>query len=480
MPPMNGARSVAVLVVGLTAGAHPAHAAPPDASPPIGFRHDGTARFPQATPPLRWSKTENVAWRTPMPERGNGSPVLVGDRLFVTAEPNVLLCLDAASGRVLWQRAVTYVDTLAGDEQAKARADLETVHRVEADLAARLKELEKLKKDARRRGADPAIKEKIRALSEQTNQMNVQLAAWPRLRRPPVEYVIGYASSTPVSDGRSVFVLFGDGILASFDLAGRRRFVRWLGEIPSDMLGYDRGSAASPVIAGGLLIVPYRNLLGLDRDTGREVWKGPVYRHFGTPAVARLRGGDLVATPGGELLRADTGRPVAEQLHALWYIGPVVAGDVLYYLGSNGPDFSPERELPTAAFRLAPTAAAASPIWKGAIPKNRFYSTPLVDGDFIYLMSESGELFVIDAKAGRTRALGRLDAEGTVFASPVLAGNYIFLNYDHTGITLVYSRGESPTLVAKNELEPLAATPTFSGRRMFLRTASSVYCIEQK
>src|SRR2546423_13550867 len=61
--------------------------------------------------PLKWSETDNIAWKTPIPGVGHSSPIVVGDRVFVTTclvkeEARVLLCLDRRDGRVLWQREV--------------------------------------------------------------------------------------------------------------------------------------------------------------------------------------------------------------------------------------------------------------------------------------------------------------------------------------------------------------------------------------
>ncbi len=70
----------------------------------VGWRTDGTGRYPDAKPVAQWSGSNNVVWKTPMPKWSNSTPVLVGDRLYVCSEPETLLCVDLKTGRILWQQ----------------------------------------------------------------------------------------------------------------------------------------------------------------------------------------------------------------------------------------------------------------------------------------------------------------------------------------------------------------------------------------
>src|SRR5262245_5333184 len=74
-----------------------------------GPRGDGTSK--ETGVPLRWSATDNVRWKTPIPGKGHSSPIVWGDRVFVTScienrEERVLLCIDRRDGKVLWQKVV--------------------------------------------------------------------------------------------------------------------------------------------------------------------------------------------------------------------------------------------------------------------------------------------------------------------------------------------------------------------------------------
>ena len=91
-----GRSKAAVAVCMVLAAACWAHA-----QPVVGWRTDGTGRYPDADPPITWSAQENVVWKTPMPDWSNATPVVVGDRIFVCSEPADLICVRAADG-TLW------------------------------------------------------------------------------------------------------------------------------------------------------------------------------------------------------------------------------------------------------------------------------------------------------------------------------------------------------------------------------------------
>ena len=85
-----------------------------------GFRRDGTGLFPEANPPTVWSTDKNVIWKTPMPDRSEASPILVGDKIFVCSDIDTLICVNAADGKILWQQAANGYKNIAPPEQIKA------------------------------------------------------------------------------------------------------------------------------------------------------------------------------------------------------------------------------------------------------------------------------------------------------------------------------------------------------------------------
>jgi outer membrane protein assembly factor BamB len=77
---------------------------------PIGWRGDGSGRYPSATPPLEWSETKNVLWKTAIGPNRYSSPIVVGDRVFVTADPARLVCVNAGDGRILWDKSNDFAE----------------------------------------------------------------------------------------------------------------------------------------------------------------------------------------------------------------------------------------------------------------------------------------------------------------------------------------------------------------------------------
>ncbi len=74
----------------------------------VGWRGDGLGRYPYATPPIEWSNEKNVAWAADLPSWSNGTPVVVGDRIFVCSEPFDLICLSKKDGEILWRESCGY------------------------------------------------------------------------------------------------------------------------------------------------------------------------------------------------------------------------------------------------------------------------------------------------------------------------------------------------------------------------------------
>jgi outer membrane protein assembly factor BamB len=152
-----------LVAFGMARGAM-ADGADPEASPghPVGWRGDGGGQFPSANPVTRWKAGENILWKSEV-GAGHSSPIIVGRRLLIASEPDVLVCLDAETGRELWRKA----------------------HRL-ADVSA----------EAVAKGA-----------------------------RHSSQY--GDATPTPVSDGICVWVFLGSGLVSCDDLEGKRRWMNW-------------------------------------------------------------------------------------------------------------------------------------------------------------------------------------------------------------------------------------------------------------
>ena len=120
-------------------------ALPARAGNTIGWRTDGSGSYPDAQPPLEWSTTKNVVWCTPMPGYGVSHPVILGQRLFICAEPATLLCLDKGSGKVVWEKTCSYSEVeIPQDVRKQLDMELAQVAELDRKQAAVQKELDTL------------------------------------------------------------------------------------------------------------------------------------------------------------------------------------------------------------------------------------------------------------------------------------------------------------------------------------------------
>ena len=206
------------------------------AAPPVGWRTDWTGKYPTASPPTKWSAKSNIVWKTPMPGWGNATPVIIGDRLFVCSEPSTIVCANLADGRILWQKTNTYLDMLAAKMPANPGKNQGQTGIIVGKYRSLERELRDVKRQLEKSPDNAGLKERNAKLSKQIRDLNTALTRLPKYRLPRTEPVCGYSSSTPVSDGRNVYAVFGTGVVACYDLAGNRKWIKLI-EKPTHTYG---------------------------------------------------------------------------------------------------------------------------------------------------------------------------------------------------------------------------------------------------
>jgi len=433
---------------------------------PMGWRNDGTGRFPDADPPTVWGKDKNVVWSTAMPGWSNATPVLVGDRIFVCAEPTTLLCVRAADGKILWQKTNSYMEMLSGEEVAAAKLDLKKGDEIVKQLDPLKKELAELLKQLRKTPKDEQLRAKAKQVRGQVKDLEDRLKALSKWRMPKTNDVNGYSSCTPTSDGQDVYVLFGTGVAACYDLEGNRKWIR-LVQKPTQ----DYGQSASPLLVGDRLIVHINGLFALDTKTGQVVWTVKTGQRWGSPVHARIGGADVAITAFGDVLRVADGDVLARRLAGLEYCAPVVHEAVVYYIQHGGKAVklpgNPGKEIDKRA------------LWQTRPNKDRYYASPVCHDGLIYAINQKAVFSAIDAATGEVVYEQKLDlGKGTAFSSITLAGDYLFVSSDN-GTTVVVDPGREYKEIARNTLEAFRSCPVFSGKRMYIRGLKNLYCIGQ-
>lgn len=432
----------------------------------IGWRTDGTGKYPDADPPTTWSTTENVVWKAPMPEWGNATPVLVGNRILLTAEPDTLLCLDKTSGQILWQNANPILDALPEEQAALMRQRLKEIDldRISKAIKDAERQIGRTKREQRKKPDDEGLKQKIADLTAQVVELKKQLEPIEPVVLPNTHGTNGFASATPVTDGKHVWAVFGTGVVACYDLEGNRRWIR-LVEKPR----HGWGHSTSPVLAGGKLIVHIQSPMALDPATGKELWRSSAKPAWGSPAVADIGGKAVVLLPGGTWLLAEDGSKMAEKTVALDYNQPVLHDGIAYFIQNGG-----------AAFRL-PESTGQQPekLWTTEPHRDRYYASPVVHDGLIYDITQRGILSAIDAATGEVVYQEKLSlGREQCYPSITLAGSLLYAS-GSDGITAVFRPGRTYEQVAMNKLEQFRANPVFEGKRMYVRTMKHLFCIGQ-
>jgi outer membrane protein assembly factor BamB len=486
----------------------------PSADRPVGWRGDGSGRFPGATPPLNWSRTKdgngyaarNLLWATPLPDSGVSSPIVAAGRIFLTAGYSDLVCIDAATGRILWIRSNAEVEALTPEERkaepafaekldpllpklAQANADaVEALNGLHASaLTAPYKAPEAL---ARKRAVEKQLRDGIQAIDRKKFGLN-----WAQV-------IYGYSTETPASDGKMVCALFGTGVAVGYDLNGNRKWIA-RGAIG----GEEKGHYTSPVIVGKQFVVwGDPEIRAYDVETGKLLWKNPAKgSNAGSLFRFRTAGGDWVAgLQTSCFVRLRDGAPIWKGPELNYsFTTSIVEGDTLYAWSAGGNKDFKAWSIPagTDGGALKPRLTFKKPEWgaeelTGKFDKGDVNASPLYVDGLLYHLYPGGGLVVHDAASGEVvyRKVLPMKARveywgwGGASASPALAGRNLYL-IDNQGTTVVLAPGRQYKELAVNRIEEThdgrtqvqnLASPWFDGPRLYFRTAGHLYCIGER
>lgn len=377
---------------------------------PIGFRGDGNGHWPGAEPVLRfWEGTlaqakikvkdaekdvpvfgdqvsRNIVWKLDMPGWSLAQPIVVGDRIFAVCEPHFLVCVDAHSGQMLWKREVSPAeisfppDKAAGIQELVDRGIALKIITSWGGHPTHVKAALELAQETRPRvqaiDPDPALVsaldkliEKLKAgdakgggIGYQTEFAGLVARKYKIPTNRQWHGFVGNAGCTPVSDGEYVYVVFGQGQMAAYDLDGKRVWAFRQDEF-TEYRGVE--DFPSPLLYRDVLIVRGQKqngmLIGLDRRTGKPLWqwaRKPYHTHgsFATSKVMELPGPDgtgvvAVVVSLGAVIRATDGKVLGtfEPPRAEWGHGPSIVGHGSIFLHETSGD---AHTTPLEAYRM--------------------------------------------------------------------------------------------------------------------------------
>jgi outer membrane protein assembly factor BamB len=349
----------------------------PTADRPLGWRGDGSGRYPGATPPTKWERKKSgggyaaggILWAAPMPNGGVSCPIIVGNRVFVTAEPADLICLDKASGQILWIRSNPAHEALAPDQRKANPAIDEKLMPLSASLAKANEEMA----NSLNSHLATAVTSGYRQPSTKKKDVEKQIAETQKsvdkklFETNWAQAVFGFAGPTPVTDGKRVCAFFTTGVSACYDLDGNRKWITF-----GAGGGSEHGNFASPILAMNRLVVWANEMRGYDVETGKLAWTAPAKSFNTYGSLFRVQAGaDLVAAfQSGYFVRVRDGQRIwGDQLLGDAVSTPIVEGGFMFaFMGYPiaGARRRPVQGLQDPPQRGRRTAFARCLQWTGA------------------------------------------------------------------------------------------------------------------
>jgi outer membrane protein assembly factor BamB len=379
--------------------------------------------------PVKWSPTENVAWKLQIPQWSGATPVIWGNVIFLNVgeadgDALSLWAVDRTTGKPLWKKR------LSGGNHRERKQNM--------------------------------------------------------------------SSPSPVTDGTTVWVMTGTGLLRAFDFKGNELWVR---DIQKDYgrFGLNWGYANSPLLVDGDLIVAVLHgmktddpsyILRINGKTGETKWRvvrptkairespdayiTPALVRYGTIDEIIITGGDAVTghdpATGKELWRADGLNPQNDPFYRI-VASPVTHRDIV---------IAPTRERPMLVLKAGGrgNVTTSHKLWE--FHNGPDVPTPVTDGTLLYVITDRGVVYALELTSGKAVYGPQRLAAGTYSASPVLADGKIYIT-NEDGTTSVFRAGPKFELLGENRMDDYTLSSiAIKEGQIFLRTAGWLWAIGQR
>lgn len=400
----------------------------------------GTGAAPGSDPPVEWSETKNVRWKVALPGKGHSSPIVWGDRIFLTT-------------------AIPFGDTLA-PRHSTAPGTHDGVPVVQRHEFV------------------------VLAINRRNGKILWQTPVLKKLPHEGGHYSASLASNSAVTDGEHVFAFFGSHGLYCLDMNGDVVWQKQFGEMQTK---HGHGESASPVLSGDRLFINWDHdgpcfVAAFDKKSGQQKWKVDRTEEtsWSSPIVVENDGRSMLIVAGTNRVRAydpATGK-------VIWECGGLSSNIVATPVAANGMLFtgSSYEKKALLAIRLDRATGNITGGDRIAWTRNRgtpYVPSPLLYSDSLYYLTHyQGILTRVEAVTGvDSPGPIRLDGIGNIYASPVGGGGRVYVT-DLDGKTIVVSDDDKPRILALNSLnEEFAASAAIVGRELFLRGKKFLYCL---
>jgi outer membrane protein assembly factor BamB len=420
-----------------------------------------TGVAPTANPPTEWSETNNVKWKVAVPGSGTATPIVWGDRIFLlTAIPSDTKG-DVPSSAALRNLRVPAAQPAPGGGPPRG---------------------------GRGRGGSPesSFQFVVISLDRATGRTVWQKTATEQVPHEGHHQTHGFASGSPVTDGKMLYAYFGSRGLYAMDFDGD---IKWSVDFGDQQTRNGFGEGTSPALAGNTILVNWDHegpddfIVALDKTTGKELWRKAreektswatpyILEHDGvveavvnaTGAVRSydVKNGDQIWESTGQ---TDNAIPSVVSGHGLFFVMSGFRGSALQAIkvGSTGS--------------VTGTASIAWSYNRGT----PYVPSPLLYGDQLYFFSgNSARLSIFDAKTGERHVEAEKVGDMTdVYAAPVGVGGRVYLA-GRDGRFAVIKQGTKLEILAQNRLDDsFDAVPVPVGKELLLRGHQSLYCIAE-
>ena len=394
----------------------------------------GDGISPEKGIPTKWSSSENIAWKVAIPGKGHSSPVVWGDKVFLTSclpekEQRILLCIERRTGKTIWTKVVL-------------NSPLETIHPLNS-----------------RASGTPT-----------TDGQHVFVA-----------FMMADGRKIPAPNvGTPRMITPGKIISAAYDMEGKQKWKITVGDFVSA-----HGFNSCPVLFEDLVILNGDHdgdayLVALDRNTGKERWRTRREnntRSYVTPIIRKIDERTQMILSGS--LCVASYNPRNGKRHWIingpteQFVASVVYNGKFVFVTSGYPERHIVAIRPDGNGNVTDTHIA----WR----TNRgaaYVPSPIIVGPYLLVIADSGIASCFDANTGKRHWMERLP--GGHSPSPVSADGLVYFVSDQ-GMTSIIRPSDTFAVIAKNKLgEPVSASPAISQGQIFLRTHQHLYCIGSK
>ncbi|HEY7500137.1 MAG TPA: PQQ-binding-like beta-propeller repeat protein [Vicinamibacterales bacterium] len=304
------------------------------------------------------------------------------------------------------------------------------------------------------------------------------------------------STPSPVTDGATVWVMTGTGILKAFDFGGTEL---WMRDIQKDYgrFGLNWGYASSPLLHQGSLYVQVLHgmrtddpsyVMRIDGKTGKTMWRverptpavmespdsytTPLLVGSGKTVEIAITGGDIVTghdpESGKELWRANGLNPSRDPNYRI-VASPVLAGGLI---------IAPTRNRPMLALRPGGSGDVTESHKAWSFDLGPDVPSPVSDGKLLYVLRDNGVVHALDVKTGAVVWGPERLKTGAYSSSPVLADGKLYVTSENEGLTSVFAAGPKFEVLAENPLDDYClASPAVSNGQIFIRTDKFLWAI---